>query len=128
MSSLQRELLGSIVSVSGEGDRLSGRLRIDDGFIGFKGHFPGMPVLPGVCKIMALAALWQKHTGRAALITEVISAKFITPVLPGQILDFDCRALPGANETELVLKAILTVEGRKVAEVKVRVEAEERAA
>ncbi|OGU22058.1 MAG: hypothetical protein A2580_16990 [Hydrogenophilales bacterium RIFOXYD1_FULL_62_11] len=52
----------------------------------YAGHFPGRPILPGVVlldeALLALAAL----QGTAAATGEIKSAKFLSPVQPGEIL------------------------------------------
>lgn len=55
----------------------------------YAGHFPGRPILPGVVlldeALLALAAL----QGRAAAAAQIKSAKFLSPVLPGENLRLD---------------------------------------
>ena len=55
----------------------------------YAGHFPGRPILPGVVlldeALLALAAL----LGRAAATAQIKSAKFLSPVLPGESLRLD---------------------------------------
>lgn len=63
-------------------------------FIGFNGHFPGNPMLPGVAQIMA-AALTVAPDGPAR-IKELRRTKFVSMVRPGDILQVrvQCRELP----------------------------------
>jgi 3-hydroxyacyl-[acyl-carrier-protein] dehydratase len=55
----------------------------------YAGHFPGRPILPGVVlldeALLALAAL----QGRAAATAQIKSAKFLSPVQPGESLRLD---------------------------------------
>ena len=55
----------------------------------YAGHFPGRPILPGVVLLdevlLALAAL----QGRAAATAQIKSAKFLSPVQPGESLRLD---------------------------------------
>ena len=55
----------------------------------YAGHFPGQPILPGVVLLdevlLALAAL----QGRAAAPAQIKSAKFLSPVQPGESLHLD---------------------------------------
>lgn len=64
---------------------LCGEFAFPEGFVGFAGHFPGMPVLPGIAQIMAVL-----HTcascGLPVRITGVTSCKFVHPVFPGQTM------------------------------------------
>ena len=51
-------------------------------FVGFQGHFPGRPVLPGVCMLAAALVAVQDALGVTVHMEKVSSAKFFSPVLP----------------------------------------------
>lgn len=59
-------------------------------FSGFVGHFPGRPVLPGVCMLMAAAVTLEDWHGRGVRIQEVRKARFLSFVMPGQSLEVEC--------------------------------------
>ena len=65
----------------------------------FLGHFPGVPIMPGVLILEALAQsggilIHQKgNTKRIALLLNVANAKFRHPVKPGDILHLHAKAL-----------------------------------
>ena len=68
----------------------------------YAGHFPGQPILPGVVlldeALFALAAL----QGVAAATGQIKSAKFLSPVRPGESLRLDYSATaPGVFRFEL---------------------------
>ncbi len=58
----------------------------------FQGHFPGVPIMPGVLILEALAQtggilVHQKgHTQKIAVLLNVNNAKFRKPVVPGDVL------------------------------------------
>src|SRR5690348_16143350 len=58
----------------------------------FQGHFPGVPIMPGVLILEALAQtggvlIHQKGYGaKLAVLLNVNNAKFRKPVLPGDVL------------------------------------------
>lgn len=55
----------------------------------YAGHFPGHPILPGVVLLdEALHALAAVH-GREAATGQIKSAKFLSPVSPGEALRLD---------------------------------------
>jgi len=58
----------------------------------YAGHFPGRPILPGVVlldeALLSLSAL----QGEQALRCEIKSAKFLSPVQPGESLRLDYAA------------------------------------
>jgi len=59
----------------------------------YAGHFPGQPILPGVVLLdAALHALADVH-GNPAATGQIKSAKFLSPVLPGEPLTLHYSAL-----------------------------------
>lgn len=65
----------------------------------FEGHFPGIPIMPGVLILEALAQtggilVHQKgHQEKIALLMSVNNAKFRRPVVPGDVLMLHATAL-----------------------------------
>lgn len=49
----------------------------------FEGHFPGRPILPGVCLLAEAMAALEAATSTAAQDWYLESAKFASPVEPG---------------------------------------------
>ncbi len=54
----------------------------------FPGHFPGQPILPGVVLLDRAILLASGALGCSAAGCRVASAKFLSPVGPGESLDF----------------------------------------
>jgi 3-hydroxyacyl-[acyl-carrier-protein] dehydratase len=65
----------------------------------FQGHFPGVPIMPGVLIIEALAQVGgiliylKGETQRIALLMNVNQAKFRSPVRPGDVVSLRCEGL-----------------------------------
>ncbi len=68
----------------------------------FEGHFPGLPIMPGVLILEALAqagALYAAHVGAFDPKTQIIffmsvkDAKFRKPVVPGNVLTLEVLPL-----------------------------------
>lgn len=51
-------------------------------FVGFDGHFPGNPVLPGIVQLMA--ALYTAAKGQKTIPLAIKQAKFTRPVSPNE--------------------------------------------
>jgi len=92
-----------------------------EGFLGFRGHFPGDPILPGVCMFQSLR-IGLEHAWRAPLrLVEIVSAKFISPSRPGDMLVFTAR--PCATQgTAITMKTRVTRGDKRVAEFTVILE------
>ncbi len=48
----------------------------------FAGHFPGQPVVPGVCMIQIVKELLQRQLGRPVQLSQATQIKFLQPVIP----------------------------------------------
>jgi 3-hydroxyacyl-[acyl-carrier-protein] dehydratase len=48
----------------------------------FQGHFPGKPVLPGVCQIAILKSVFQHTIGKNVAMPQVGSVKFVHVIEP----------------------------------------------
>lgn len=49
----------------------------------FSGHFPGQPVLPGVCTLRIIKAILEEHSGRRLMFSRIASCKYLSAVIPG---------------------------------------------
>lgn len=50
----------------------------------FKGHFPEVPVVPGVCMMQIVKELFEKHSGKTVRLTKVPLMKFLSLINPLQ--------------------------------------------
>ncbi len=78
----------------------------------FRGHFPGEPVMPGVLLVEALAQLAglvelrrRRVPGRICYLAGIDSARFRSPVFPGDILTLEAKLLKAR-------KRVAVAEGR----------------
>ncbi len=88
------------VHVTGTGSAM-GRFRFEEGFAGFRGHFPGRPLLPAVAQITAALLVAGEVWGEAAVeAVSVDRAKFLLPIGPGEEIQVRCtrRELAGGSE------------------------------
>lgn len=89
-------------------------------FLGFKGHFPGKPILPGVCKIQAVLLMLEESQKKNFLLKEIAQVKFFSPVSCNEKIIFEVEEKLEANG-EVSVKAIVTREDKKAAEIHLRV-------
>ncbi len=68
----------------------------------YVGHFPGQPILPGVVLLDEALFALAAALGLPAATAHIQSAKFLSPVQPGEKLQLDYAASPtGAFRFEL---------------------------
>ncbi len=65
-------------------------------FPGFRGHFPGRPILPGVCLLQTVLVLAEAGSGKKQLLSGVRQLKFFRVVQPGE--QIECRIAGGRAE------------------------------
>lgn len=87
----------------------------------FQGHFPGLPVMPGVLIIEALAQVGaiallsqEELKGKVAYFGGIKEAKFRQKVVPGDVLKLECRIIKQRGPMGIG-EAVATVDGKVAA-------------
>jgi 3-hydroxyacyl-[acyl-carrier-protein] dehydratase len=62
--------------------RLSCSLHFEAAHDIFRGHFPGNPIVPGVCTMAIIKALLEKALGKKLQLSESKTVKFLGLILP----------------------------------------------
>ncbi|OLL30161.1 AMP-dependent synthetase [Burkholderia sp. SRS-W-2-2016] len=75
-----------VLAEARSGDTLQIELRVPPTLIHFAGHFPGLPILPGVVQVDWAARLAAAHWPRVRAVASVERLKFMAPVPPGAVL------------------------------------------
>jgi 3-hydroxymyristoyl/3-hydroxydecanoyl-(acyl carrier protein) dehydratase len=89
-------------------------------FVGFAGHFPGAPVLPGMCHVDLALRAASLAVGAALDLVAVDRARFVRKALPGEVLSIRLVFRPSADAvTEIA--ADHSVGGEAAAELRLRV-------
>jgi 3-hydroxyacyl-[acyl-carrier-protein] dehydratase len=100
-----------VLDPGGGPDHFAVSLLLPVDFAGFEGHFPGEPVLPGVCVVQAVLVACAERFGRNVQLRRLDSAKFTSPVRPGERLELRLRA--SQAEAGVRVRAEIAVSGRK---------------
>ncbi len=77
---MKTELKQHLTDIRTDGSSAAARLSLPAEFVGFQGHFPDNPVLPGVCLVQAGVLMAQEALGKNLRLTRLKRAKFLSPV------------------------------------------------
>jgi 3-hydroxymyristoyl/3-hydroxydecanoyl-(acyl carrier protein) dehydratase len=86
-------------------------------FVGFQGHFPTNKVLPGTCQIQCAISTVEKELEKRVFLKEIILAKYIAPVLPGDTVTCTVSGVPDTGR-EFICKARFLKGIEKVTDLK----------
>ena len=93
-------------------------ITFDEKFPGFAGHFPGNPIVPGICEISLVELLAQLATGNDALRTKrIVHVKFRTPFLPGDCATFRFT-IQTTSDTTTIHATASTPQNKNMATIK----------
>ncbi|WP_144111836.1 AMP-binding protein [Paraburkholderia sp. BCC1886] len=76
-----------VLAVARCADTLYYELRVPPTLVHFAGHFPGLPILPGVVQVDWAVRLAADHLPAVRNVASVERLKFMAPVTPGALLD-----------------------------------------
>lgn len=65
-----------------DGDNDNVKIRLNAGHPIFAAHFPGNPIMPGVCQVQMIGELLADRVGRPLTLQEVVNLKFSAPISP----------------------------------------------
>ncbi|WP_144138405.1 AMP-binding protein [Paraburkholderia sp. BCC1884] len=75
-----------VLAEARSGDTLHFELRVPPTLVHFAGHFPGLPILPGVVQVDWAVRLAADHVPAARAVASIDRLKFMAPVSPGAVL------------------------------------------
>ena len=88
-----QDLFTSIDNYLAQEGHYAFRVRLDASHPVFRGHFPGHPVLPGVCTLQLVRECLNRGTGRRFRYAAIRECKFLGMIVPqaDTLLDIDIR-------------------------------------
>jgi acyl-CoA synthetase (AMP-forming)/AMP-acid ligase II/3-hydroxymyristoyl/3-hydroxydecanoyl-(acyl carrier protein) dehydratase len=75
-----------VLAEARSGDTLHYELRVPPTLLHFAGHFPGLPILPGVVQVDWAMRLAAEHVPAVRAVASIDRLKFMAPVSPGAVL------------------------------------------
>lgn len=94
-------------------------IRLNANHVIFKGHFPGNPIVPGVCQIQLVTEILEEYLGRPLFLKQVVNIKFLTVLKPDETerLSVIFKKVVDAGDT-LHLSAILSNDVQPFSKIK----------
>lgn len=80
---LQNDLY-TFTDIRTEENTLRATVQLNPSHAIFKGHFPGEPVLPGVCMTQMVKELLENHIGKQTRLLKALDIKFLSIITPQQ--------------------------------------------
>jgi 3-hydroxyacyl-[acyl-carrier-protein] dehydratase len=121
LKKIKSEIKGCMELGSSEGGFCQASFVFPPDFIAFQGHFPGMPVLPGACQIQCLLSMLEELGGKPLAMKEIVLAKYLSPILPDELITVRLTDPFDPDFTETTVKATILRNDVKVSEVKIRI-------
>ena len=70
-------------------DSVKAKITINENHKIFEGHFPGKPVVPGVCMVQIILEIMEDVVGKPVRLTESETIKFLTVMSPKENKEID---------------------------------------
>ena len=102
-----------------DGSGLVAEIELDPLHPVFEGHFPGNPLLPGVCTVQIIKELLEKVLNRSLIMTKAKNIKYLGFVNPGSmpLLSFVLQMNP-TEDGVIICSATVSVGGAGVCSFK----------
>ena len=109
----------TISNIEHQQDHISAEIKLNSGHEIFKGHFPGMPVVPGVCQLEIIKEiLCYKREGNYLMDTAK-SCKFLNMINPLEVSSLNCEIdLTRSNEKKMTFSASISDSNRTYFKIK----------
>lgn len=86
------------------------KIHLDKNHNIFKGHFPGNPVMPGVCMIQIIKELTQEATGKNLFLSVSSNIKFMAIINPDKNPDLELSIDITEDNGEVKVKNVTSYE------------------
>ncbi len=80
----------------------------------FEGHFPGVPVLPGVCQVQAIKEILEQALNKSLRYSKVRDIKFMHMVIPADMPILECEIAYKPDSDDIKVNIMLTFDEKNV--------------
>jgi len=110
MSSVLKNTFYTVSGLSSTDNSVKALISINPAHDVFKGHFPQMPVVPGVCQLQIIKDILEEVSGTSLMMTNGDNIKFTGMILPDKNPTVNLEMTYTKNETGFVVDAKLFFE------------------
>ncbi len=111
-----RECMSGL-TCSSQQDVLTAQFIFEPSFVGFNGHFPDNPVLPGVSIAQCVLVMYEEHNAAKIRIASIQHAKFMSTVSCHEEIAIECAGV-FSEQDDFLVKAKVSSDNGKVAFLK----------
>ncbi|AYN69340.1 3-hydroxyacyl-ACP dehydratase [Euzebyella marina] len=104
------EGLYSVIETNTEENTLNAKVKLNKDHEVFEGHFPGNPVMPGVCMIQMIKELTEEQMGQDLFLTTASNVKFMAIINPEKNEAIDLQLNISENEGLVKVKTTVSFE------------------
>lgn len=102
-----------------DGELFQAQIQLNAGHSIFKGHFPGNPIVPGVCQMQMIKETLEHFFGKPYRLTEAREIKFLAMINPVETpeLQLECKLIK-IDETSVKVQGMLLSGEKKCLKIK----------
>ncbi len=102
-----RDNFFKVLKQAHETDVVTATLSIEKDHDILKGHFPGQPVVPGVCVMQMVKELLEDSLGKSLRLKVADNMKFMAVIDPNQVSDIEANIVYHVNGRTIAINASL---------------------
>lgn len=111
--------IDSIYNQAGENEEGACTFSVPGTFSGYRGHFPGNPILPGIVQLSFIRRLAERRLGRPLRLAGVRRIKYLRLITPDMPVTLTLTLEPGEKEDTWAANAsFVNAEGGRVSAAK----------
>ena len=109
----------TIVEFENSESQIMAKIKLNSDHEVYEGHFPDQPVVPGVIQLQIIKELLEKASSKTLFMSELIFAKYLQMIVPGQSPLLDIIINYGQKSAdEFSCSATISTDGIKYTKLK----------
>jgi len=98
----------TLSNIQGGDTGLAANIQLNPSHSIFEGHFPGNPVVPGVCMMQMVKEVLESHLDKKLVLVKALDAKFLSVINPVKTQEIDLTIkFINTNDDSISINALL---------------------